>query len=149
MTSPYEMIRTHLSQAVPFANTVGIELGPITDVSASATLDQRTETSNHIGSQHAGAMFTLGEAASGAALAGALAPVILQSRPVAKDAKIAYLKIAKGLLTATARPNRPSAELLAELAEIGVIVFDVDVAITDQTGETVVEMAVTWHVKQA
>jgi len=149
MTNPYDMIRTHLSQAVPFANTVGVELGPITDASATATLDQRTATSNHIGSQHAGAMFTLGEAASGAALAGALAPVILQSRPVAKDAKISYLKIAKGHLTATAQPSRPSAHLLAELAEVGVVIFDVNVAITDQAGDTVVEMTVTWHVKQA
>ncbi len=149
MTNPFEMIRNHLSQAVPFANTVGVELGPITDSSAVAMLDQRDGTSNHIGSQHAGAMFTLGEAASGAALAGALAPVILQSRPVAKDAKISYLKIAKGRLTATAEPSRTSGELLAELSTVGVVVFDVNVAITDETGDHVAEMAVTWHVKQA
>ena len=148
MTNPFEMIRNHLSQAVPFANTVGVELGQITENAATATLEQRTETSNHIGTQHAGAMFTLGEAASGAALAGALAPVILQSRPVAKDAKISYVKIAKGLLTATARPNRPSAELLAELSDVGVVVFDVDVDVTDVEGDTVVAMTVTWHVKK-
>lgn len=148
MTSPFEMIRNHLSQAVPFANTVGVELGQITENAATATLSQRTETSNHIGTQHAGAMFTLGEAASGAALAGALAPVILQCRPIAKDAKISYVKIAKGLLTATARPNRPSAELLAELSDVGVVVFDVDVDVTDVEGDTVVAMTVTWHVKK-
>lgn len=47
-------------------------------------------------------MFTLGEAASGAALAGAFAPVILQVRPVPAGAQITYVKIAKGRLFATA-----------------------------------------------
>lgn len=147
MSTPFEMIRAHLSQAVPFANTVGVVLGPITKGSAEATLEQRPETSNHIQSQHAGAMFTLGEAASGAALAGALAPVILQSRPVAKDAKISFLKIAKGTLTAHAKPSRPSADLLSELSEVGKVVFDVSVQILDSDREMVAEMKVTWHVK--
>jgi len=143
----YEMIRGHLSSAVPFANTVGVELGEISDGKASATLEQRTETSNHIQTQHAGAMFTLGEAASGAAVAGALAPVILQSRPVAKEARIAYVKIAKGTLSAHAETSRPGAELLAELNSEGKVVFDVSVDIRDAEGDTVVEMTVAWHVK--
>lgn len=147
MSNPYEMIRTHLSTAVPFANTVGVVLGPITDGAATATLEQRKETSNHIQTQHAGAMFTLGEAASGAALAGALAPVLLQSRPVAKDARIAYVKIAKGTLTASATTERPGPELLAELGAEGKVVFDVNVDITDAEGDTVAEMTVAWHVK--
>ncbi len=147
MSSPYEMIREHLSRAVPFANTVGVVLGPITDSTATASLEQRTETSNHIQTQHAGAMFTLGEAASGAALAGALAPVILQSRPVAKDARIAYVKIAKGTLTAHATTSRPGPEVLAELQAEGKVVFDVHVDIQDTEGDTVAEMTVAWHVK--
>ncbi len=147
MTSPYDMIRTHLSSAVPFANTVGVVLGEISDSSASATLEQRPETSNHIKSQHAGAMFTLGEAASGAALAGALAPVILQSRPVAKDAKISFVKIAKGTLTAQAKTSRPGADILAELQEVGKVVFDIHVDITDTQGDTVATMTLAWHVK--
>lgn len=147
MTSPYDMIRAHLSKAVPFANTVGVVLGEITDSTAQATLEQRPETSNHIQSQHAGAMFTLGEAASGAALAGALAPVILQCRPVAKDAKIAYVKIAKGTLNASAKTSRPGPEVMAELQSEGKVVFDVHVDIKDSEGDTVAEMSVAWHVK--
>lgn len=145
--TPYDMIRTHLSTAVPFANTVGVNLTALGDGTGSATLEQTNATSNHIGTQHAGAMFTLGEAASGAAVAGALAPVILQSRPVAKNARIAYTKIAKGVLTATAATSRPGAALLDELQRDGKVVFDVSVGITDAQGDTVCEMSVAWHVK--
>ncbi len=147
MTSPYDMIRAHLGEAVPFATTVGIQLTALGDGTGEARLEQRPETSNHIATQHAGAMFTLGEAASGAAVAGALTPVILESRPVAKEARIAYVKIAKGTLTASAATSRPGTELLAELQSEGKTVFDVAVDIRDAAGDTVSEMTVAWHVK--
>ncbi|THH38612.1 DUF4442 domain-containing protein [Aliishimia ponticola] len=147
MSTSFDMIRAHLSNAVPFANTVGVVLGDITDGHAEARLAQRPETSNHISSMHAGAMFTLGEAASGAALAGALAPVILECRPVAKDARISYVKVAKGTLVARAATERPGADLLAELQTTGKTVFDVVVAITDADNNLVSEMSVTWHVR--
>ncbi|MEM6759990.1 MAG: DUF4442 domain-containing protein [Pseudomonadota bacterium] len=147
--NPYDVIRTHLSTVIPFANHVGVVLGDIADGQATATLDQRTETCNHIGSQHAGAMFTLGEAASGAALAGALAPVLLEVRPVAAGSTIRYVKIAKGTLTAQATTERPGAELLAELQDVGKVAFGVDVLISDAAGDPVVEMRVDWHVKRA
>ena len=147
--TPYDMIKAHMSQAIPFATHVGIELIEIGDGTATAALDQRTETSNHIKSQHAGAMFTLGEAASGAALGGALAPVLLEVRPVASGAQISYVKIAKGRLTATAHTSAPGAELLATLKEVGKVMFSVDVDIRDEAGDTVVSMQVDWHVKAA
>ena len=147
--TPYDMIKAHLGQAVPFANHVGVQLLEIGDGTASASLEQRAGTSNHIQTQHAGAMFTLGEAASGAALAGALAPVILQSRPVAAGATIKYVKIARGTLTAHAKTSAAGAELLATLKAEGKVAFDVDVDIRDADGDTVVEMQVGWHVKTA
>lgn len=143
---PYEMIKTHLGQAVPFAAHTGVELLMIADGTATAQLAQARETENHINGQHAGAMFTLGEAASGAAVAGALAPVILQMRPVAATAKIAFVKFAKGTLTATARTSRKGAELMAEIEASGKVAFDVDVDIKNRDGETVVEMKVNWYV---
>lgn len=147
--NPYDMIRTHLSTVIPFANHVGVELGDIGDGIATAVLEQRTETSNHIQTQHAGAMFTLGEAASGAALAGALAPVILEVRPVASGATISYVKIAKGTLTAVAKTDTAGATLLATLKETGKVAFDVDVDIRDGDDDTVVTMKVGWHVRKA
>ena len=60
--TPYDMIKSHLDSAVPFANHVGVKLLQIGDGTASAEQEQRGEVSNHIQSMHAGAMFTLGEA---------------------------------------------------------------------------------------
>ncbi len=86
--TPYDMIKSHLDTAVPFANHVGVRLAEIGDGTASAELDQREDVSNHIATMRAGAMFTLGEAASGAALAGAFGMDILKIRPVAVTANI-------------------------------------------------------------
>jgi acyl-coenzyme A thioesterase PaaI-like protein len=128
---------------------VGVRLEEIGDGTASATLEQREAVSNHIKSMHAGAMFTLGEAASGAAMAGALAPVILDMRPVAATGQIAFKKVALGTLTARARTSRPGAELMAEIESAGKVAFDVAVEITDSAGDVVVEMTVNWYVSAA
>ncbi|KIN64924.1 hypothetical protein Z946_3819 [Sulfitobacter noctilucicola] len=144
--TPYDMIKANLDTAVPFANHVGVRLLELGDGTASATLDQRDEVSNHINSVHAGAMFTLGEAASGAAMAGALAPVILDMRPVAAVANIAFKKIAIGTLTAYAKTSQDGASLMQTIADDGKVAFDVTVDVQDASGDTVVEMAVNWHV---
>ncbi|MBD3663376.1 DUF4442 domain-containing protein [Sulfitobacter aestuariivivens] len=144
--TPYDMIKAHLSTAVPFATYVGVDLLDISDGQASAELQQRDETSNHIQSMHAAAMFALGEAASGAAVAGALAPVILEMRPVAATADIKFLKVAKGKLTAQARTSRPGGELMQAIKDDGKVAFDVTVDITDAAGDSVVGMTVNWYV---
>lgn len=143
---PYELIKTHLGKAVPYATHTGVELLEITDGTATAQLEQRAETENHIKGQHAGAMFTLGEAASGAAVAGALAPVILQMRPVAAMAEITYKKFAQGTLIATATTSQRGAELMAAIKAEGKVAFDVTIDIRNAQGETVVEMKVNWYV---
>lgn len=147
--TPYDMIKSHLSAAIPFANHVGVTLLKVGDGTASAELDQRDEVSNHIQTMHAGAMFTLGEAASGAAVAGALAPVILSMWPVAANAEIAFKRIAKGTLTAHAKTSQPGAVLMKTIEDDGKVAFDVTVEIQDSSGNTVAEMTVNWHVSAA
>lgn len=147
--TPYDIILNQLEKSVPFAKHTGVKLTSIADGVATAELEQRPETSNHISTQHAGAMFTLGEAASGAAMAGALAPVILTSRPVAATAQVSYQKIAKGTLTATAKVDRAGSELMEELHSNGKVTFDVHVDITDAKADTVAQMTVNWYVSPA
>lgn len=144
--TPFDMIKSHLDSAVPFATYVGVKLLEIGDGTASAELEQRNEVSNHIQSMHAGAMFTLGEAASGAAMAGALAPVILNMRPVAAVANIAFRKVAKGTLTAHAKTSQSGEALMEEISAKGKVAFDVLVDIRDSSGDSVVEMTVNWYV---
>ncbi|QFT60160.1 hypothetical protein FIU94_15125 [Sulfitobacter sp. THAF37] len=147
--TPFDMIKTHLDSAVPFATHTGVELLTIADGTASARLVQRQEVSNHIKSMHAGAMFTLGEAASGAAVAGALAPMIFDLRPVAASAQIGYLKVALGTLTAHAETSEPGGTLLERIRSQGKAAFDVTVDIRDEGGDSVAEMTVNWHVSAA
>lgn len=146
--NPYEMIKSHLDSAVPFANHVGVKLLEIGDGTASAELDQRKEVSNHIDSMHAGAMFTLGEAASGAALAGAFGPAIMQMRPVAATANIAFKKVALGKLTAHAKASQSGAQLMQAIETDGKVAFDIHVDVQDASGDTVVEMIVNWYVSK-
>src|SRR3712207_9201399 len=75
-------------------------------------LPDRDELRNHVGSQHAGALFSAGEAASGAAFVGAFAERLGELTPLAQSASIEYLKLAKGPITATGK-------LEADVAEIG------------------------------
>ncbi|MGJ8616208.1 MAG: DUF4442 domain-containing protein [Sulfitobacter sp.] len=144
--TPYDMIKAQLSAIVPFQNFVGITLLEVGDGVASAEMVQRDDISNHIGSIHAGAMFTLGEAASGAAMAGALAPVILSMRPVAATGTIAFKKIAKGTLTAHAKTSRSGADLMQAIKDDGKVAFDVSIDIRDASDDAVVEMTVNWYV---
>jgi acyl-coenzyme A thioesterase PaaI-like protein len=146
--SIYEMIRDHMDKSVPFAKVTGVELVEVSPQRGVAALKKRPEVENHIQTMHAGAMFTLGEAASGAALGGVLGDQLLAVRPVAADASIKYLKTGKTDLTATAVANRDAEAIRQELADVGKVVFDINVAIADAEGVTVAEMVVNWHVKK-
>jgi acyl-coenzyme A thioesterase PaaI-like protein len=146
--SIYEMIRDHMDKSVPFATVTGVELVEVSPERGVARLTKRPEVENHIQTMHAGAMFTLGEAASGAALGGVLGDQLMAARPVAADASIKYLKTGKTDLTATATANSDAEAIRKELADIGKVVFDIKVAITDAEGVTVSEMVVNWHVKK-
>ena len=82
------VLKTHVAEAVPFAKHAGVEIVEIADGFAVAQLTQSEQRSNHLGSIHAGAIFTLGETASGAAMIGAFAQMATMIRPVATSAKI-------------------------------------------------------------
>lgn len=144
----YDMIKAQLGATVPFATFTGVEVTHVGDGEGAATLVQRGDIENHIGSVHAGAMFTLGEAASGAALAGAIAPMLMEVRPVAANATIHYTKIAKGTLTATAKTSVPGAEIISTLRDAGKIKFDVNVAVTDADNVEVGSLTVAWYVSK-
>lgn len=142
----FDMIKSHLAGAVPFATTTGVEIRDIAAGEATASLEQRPEVNNHIASLHAGALFTLGEAASGAAMSGAFAEHLLQVRPIATDASIEYVKIAKGTIIAKAKTSEPASELRARMAADGKVRFQVDVTLSNESDQEVARMKVGWLV---
>jgi acyl-coenzyme A thioesterase PaaI-like protein len=143
----FDMIKAQLGTAVPYATHTGVELLAVAPGAGSAALNQTPTSINHIGSQHGGALFTLGEAASGAAMAGTFADVLLSVRPVAAEATIKYLKIAKGRITAHAKTLEEADILTARLKADGKIKFDVAVSMMDEAAVEVATLQVGWHVR--
>jgi len=143
------MIRSGMAEAVPFAKYVGVELLEVGDGSAKAQLVQRRELSNHIGTMHAAALFTLAETASGAAMTGAFIDMIAGLRPVAAEARAAYVKLARGTISCTATTSEPAEELRRRLRAEQKVVFDVRVDLVNESGQPVATMTIAWNVRFA
>ena len=142
----YDLIRRRMGEIIPLNTLLGIEIVSIGDGVAQARVPFRTELTNHLGTMHATAIFGVAEAASGAAMSGAFAPVILRIRPVAVNATIAFSKMVRSDLTAHGRTSESSQELRAKLADTGKVVFDVTVDLRDASEADVAQVTVAWHV---
>ncbi|MEO5938783.1 MAG: DUF4442 domain-containing protein [Sphingomonas sp.] len=143
----YDMLKAGLSAAVPFSKYVGVELQEVGGGFAKARLEQRPDVSNHIGTIHAGALFTAAETASGAAVAGAFVDLIGAIRPVAAKATVTYLKLARGTAICTAETSQPADELVRRLRADHKVVFDVVVTVADDSGQRLAMMSVSWDVR--
>jgi acyl-coenzyme A thioesterase PaaI-like protein len=133
---------------VPFARHAGVEIDKVDKGRASAHLPFRPEGLNHIGTQHAAALFALGETASGAAMAGTFASMLLEIRPVAAEASIRYFGLARGQVTAEARVEAEPDALLEAVRAEGKVRFPIVVSLKGEDGIEVGEMMVDWHVSR-
>jgi len=144
---PFEAIAQGMTQAVPFAGFLGVEVTHVEAGKATVVLPERAELTNHVGSQHAGALFTAAEAASGAAFVGAFVERMADVTPLARSAEISYEKIAKGPIEAKATLGVPADEALATLDAEGKVVFPCQIELTDADGQRVATATVQWHVR--
>ena len=143
----FEAIAQGMTQAVPFAGHLGLEISAVGEGEATVRLPDRGELANHVGSQHAGALFTAAETASGAAFVGAFAERLGEVTPLARSAEIAYERVARGPIDASARLGVPRDEALATLDSEGRVVFPCEVELTDSEGERVATATIQWHVR--
>lgn len=143
----FDAIAKGLAMAVPFVNHLGLEITEVSAGEATVVLPRRPELNNHVGSQHAGALFTAAETASGAAFVGAFAVRMGDVVPLARSAEIDYQRIANGPITATAKLGIEAAEALATLDAEGKVEFPCEVELTDKEGKRVATAAVDWHVR--
>ena len=143
----YAAVAAGLQQAIPFNVHLGLEVVEVGPGLGVVRLPERDDLLNHVGSQHAGGLFSAGEAASGGAFVGAFFERLGDITPLAAGATIEYRKIARGPITATARLD-DAQERLAELDRDGVTRFPVEVELTDAEGQTVAAMTVQWNVKR-
>src|SRR3954452_15976490 len=151
MTPDMKAVAANLIAAVPFARTLGIE---ITDLEAEddavravATLPDEERLHNHVAGPHAGALFTLAETASGAVGMAAFGPYMHLGTPLAVRSEIAYLKLARGPVRATATLGRPVREVVDELTAGGRPEFPVHIEINRADGAVTTTMTVVWTIR--
>lgn len=143
----FDAIAKGMTIAVPFIGHLDLEITSISEGEAVVRLPDRPDLHNHVGSQHAGALFTVAETASGAAFVGAFAARMADVTPLARNAEIAYEKIAKGPIEASAKLGIDAGEALATLDADGRVEFPCEVELTDESGTRVAIATVSWHVR--
>ncbi|MFJ9903528.1 DUF4442 domain-containing protein [Streptomyces sp. NPDC101152] len=136
-----------LAATVPMARTLNLEFQETTPDRAVVVLPDQGEYHNHVGGPHAGAMFTLGESASGAIVLAAFGEQLARAVPLAVSAEIAYRKLAMGTVTATATLGRPAADVVAELDAGERPEFPVSIEIRRADGAVTGEMTVVWTLR--
>ncbi|QBI51923.1 DUF4442 domain-containing protein [Streptomonospora litoralis] len=146
-TETAEFVKSGFLAAVPFARTLGVEFVEVDLGRIVMRLPDSADHHNHVGGPHAGAMFTLGESASGAIITGTFGDLLDRSVPLAVKAEIHYHKLAMGDVTAEARLTRPRDEIVAELDAGGRPEFAVDVELRTDDGTVTGSMTVTWTLK--
>ena len=148
MSVDFDAVRAGLEQAIPFNKYLGLEVVAVADGSGSLRLPDDPNLLNHVGSQHAGALFSVAEAASGAAFIGAFLERMGEITPLAKSASIDYRKIAKGPIVATGTLSEEKAALLERLDADGRVEFTIDVSLRDGDDVEVATTTVAWHVRK-
>ncbi len=144
----YEAIKGGLTAAIPYNAHLGLEVVDVGPGRGVVRLPDDERLRNHVGTQHAGGLFSAAEAASGAAFVGAFAEKLGEITPLARSASIRYVALARGPITATATLEEDAAALLERLDADGKVQFPVQVELTDEQDATVAEVTVDWHVRK-
>lgn len=138
-----------LTQLVPFVRTLSLRVAPVTTPgTATVTLPSVPEVHNHMGTAHAGAVYTAAESASGAAALSVFADVVAKGAYVAlKSSTVTHKKARAGDVTATATLRGTPSELRAAYASAGKVDFQVvvELAVGDTPTAT---MVFDWAVRQ-
>ncbi|WP_326644379.1 DUF4442 domain-containing protein [Streptosporangium sp. NBC_01755] len=134
-------------QSVPFARTLDISFDKVEPGFAIARLADRAELHNHMGGPHAGVLFSVAETASGAAMLAAFGDRLSRATPLAVNATIRYVKLARGEVVAEARLQASREEVVAKLDAGERPEFDITVEIRTADGTLVSEMTVAWTLR--
>lgn len=142
-----EALRAGFGAMVPFAAHVGAEFTELDGTRCVVRLPDEPHLANHLQAQHAAALFTAAETASGGSFLATFAEVLGEVTPVVQEMTIRYRKVARGPIDAEAVLADPAAARGA-LATDGVARFPVEVILRDASGETVCEATAHWHVRR-
>ena len=105
-----------LHAATPFARTLAIEVLDVDDRRALLRLPARDDLANHVGGPHAGAIFTLGEAAAAVLMLHRFGDWMDRAVPLAVSAAIEWSRLARSSVTAEATADGVADRVRAQLA---------------------------------
>ncbi len=120
-----------LIQLVPFVRTLGLTIDRTTTPGrAVARLPARPEVNNHLGTAHAGAVYTVAETASGTAALSVFGDAVAAGAFIAlKESRVAHLKACPGAVTATATLVDDPSALRSNYATSGKVDFPIEVSL--------------------
>ena len=138
---------------VPFNEHARVQFAQAEPDACVARIPEAHELTNHLGTVHGGALFTVAEAASGRAfMEAALSQAKAANwdlggfRAVVRSAQIRYRKPARGVITAHARVVTHAEEWAKVLEQQGKATAKVLVEVRDAADILVADMEVEWHV---
>jgi uncharacterized protein (TIGR00369 family) len=146
-SSVSEMVRGGIER-MPYNALLGVRILEMDGGRAVGALQSRPEVGNHVGTMHAGAQFSLVEAASGAAVSSAFLDLLGKATPLAQGAELTYRRPARGDVVAEA--SIAPEELIrvrADLEAHGRSRFDVRVTVTDAEGTLATEATMRWYIR--
>lgn len=136
-----------LSWMSPFNAHLGSKLLQWDNNTAVIFVKRRRRVRNHVGSIHAGALFTLGETCAGIVIVRNFP--FGQYRPLMSDVRVNYSKQARGDVTGTCTISPDViTRMKAEIAKDEVPFVDMVTEIRNTDGEVICTVTTTWQVKQ-
>ncbi len=141
-----EQIPALLRQMVPFIETVGLTIEEVGHGTAIARLESRREVHNHLGTIHAGALYTVGESATGAVVLGLFGDKLPGLFIALRSATVAHTKARPGDLVAHAAIVGDPKGIREGYEADGKADFDVAVGF-EVDGTEVANVTYTWAVR--
>ena len=134
---------------LPFNRLIGLARCASPD-QGQFMLPDSADYTNHLGTVHAGALFTLAESACGECLLARFKDLVEHERliPVVRGATVKYRKPGTGAVTASAQiADHVVGETRASLARKGRALIPVSATVTDSTGAIIMTATVEWFVQ--
>jgi uncharacterized protein (TIGR00369 family) len=131
---------------IPFHAHAGIEILRAPVGSGHARIPETRTLTNHLGTVHGGALFSVGEVAAAAAITQLLSSEMMSLRAITRRATIEYLKPARGVIDGHATVDMTRSEILAALEHVASVDVPISVTLTDLAQVAVATLTVTWFV---